>query len=196
MRKKEQPTIHIRLITIKQKVNFFHGDKYESDIPYTLCQGRSSYIESSSSKLLKQYCRPVIKSTKHFVQDKGKSQDCTLEYQWNFILYLILFQNTPSEKYILLCLMKIRLYRTVPQLADDFDVSVSLISKIFDQKMLLIVSVLSPFLKTFTNRTIKKNLLIAFRQKYNKVNCITDCLEIEIQKPKKAIHQTRDLVRI
>lgn len=53
----------------------------------------------------------------------------------------------------------------------------------------MIVSVLLPFVKTFTKRTIKQNLPIAFRHKYNKVNCIIDCLEIEIQKPKKAIHQ-------
>ena len=30
---------------------------------------------------------------------------------------------------------------------------------------------------------------IAFRHKYNQVTCIIDCLEIEIQKPSKAIHQ-------
>ncbi|KAH9642172.1 hypothetical protein HF086_002328 [Spodoptera exigua] len=31
---------------------------------------------------------------------------------------------------------------------------------------------------------------MAFRHKYNKVSCIIDCLEIEIQKPSKALNQS------
>lgn len=38
---------------------------------------------------------------------------------------------------------------------------------------------------------IKKNLPMAFRHKYNKVSCIIVCMEIEVQKPSKALNQAR-----
>lgn len=85
--------------------------------------------------------------------------------------------------------MRLKLNRTFSQLADDFDVSVSQASNIFFNTLPKIVAVLSPFIKKFAKDTIKKNLPIAFRYKYNKVTCIIDCLEIEIQKPKTALHQ-------
>ncbi|XP_022823544.1 uncharacterized protein LOC111354348 isoform X2 [Spodoptera litura] len=106
-----------------------------------------------------------------------------------FLIDLIKKHTNLTEQNILLCLMKIKLNRTFTQLGDDFDLSVTQASNIFFNSMPEIVKVLSPFIKHFSKATIKKNLPIAFRHRYNQVTCIIDCLEIEIQKPSKAVHQ-------
>lgn len=46
-----------------------------------------------------------------------------------------------------------------------------------------------PFIVLLNKEMIKQKLPMAFRHKYNKVTCIIDCLEIEIQKPSKALNQ-------
>ncbi|KAF9417154.1 hypothetical protein HW555_005665 [Spodoptera exigua] len=48
---------------------------------------------------------------------------------------------------------------------------------------------LRPFVVELDKDMIKKNLPMAFRHKYNNVSCIIDCLEIEMQKPSKAVSQ-------
>ncbi|XP_041988815.1 uncharacterized protein LOC121740242 [Aricia agestis] len=106
-----------------------------------------------------------------------------------FIIDLIKKHTDITLPNILLCLMKIKLNRTFSQLSDDFDLSVTQASNIFFNNMPLIVKVLSPIVKQFSSTSIKKNLPIAFRHRYNQVTCIIDCLEIEIQKPAKAMHQ-------
>ncbi|CAH2100898.1 unnamed protein product [Euphydryas editha] len=46
-----------------------------------------------------------------------------------------------------------------------------------------------PFIVKLNTELIKRTLPMAFRHKYNHVSCIIDCLEIEIQKPSKALNQ-------
>ncbi|KAF9822680.1 hypothetical protein SFRURICE_012459 [Spodoptera frugiperda] len=46
-----------------------------------------------------------------------------------------------------------------------------------------------PFIVELDRDMIKRTLPMAFRHKYYNVSCIIDCLEIEIQKPSKAINQ-------
>lgn len=106
-----------------------------------------------------------------------------------FIIDLIKKHTDITVPNILLCLMKIKLNRTFSQLSDDFDLSVTQASNIFNNNMPGIVKVLSSFVKQFSSTSIKKNVPIAFRHRYNQVTCIIDCLEIEIQKPSKAMHQ-------
>lgn len=185
--------------SVTKRKLIYTEEKYESDASYTLSQGGSS-INSSPSKPSSQTTVDSLQEV--IVKHENLNLQSTLfkikqnprlyigiPVELYFIVPLISKHIKLSEKHILLCLMKIRLNRTFSQLADDFDISLSQASKIFYNKMPSIVSVLMPFVKTFTKSTIKKNLPIAFRYKYNKINCIIDCLEIEIQKPKKAIHQ-------
>lgn len=106
-----------------------------------------------------------------------------------FLVDIIKKHTHTTEQQILLCLTKIRLNRTFSQLVDDFGLSLSQISKIFLTKLPLISKALSPFIKSFSPETIKKNLPIAFRHRFHKVTCIIDCLEIEIQKPTIAVRQ-------
>lgn len=177
----------------------FTEEKYDSDVSYTLSQEGSTF-DSSPSKPSSQTTEDssqekIIKDQKLNLQStlskikKNPRMYIGIPAELYFIVDIISKHTNLSENHILLCLVKIRLNRTFSQLADDFDISLSQASKIFYSKLPSIVNVLLPFIKTFTKSTIKKNLPIAFRHKYNKVNCIIDCLEIEIQKPKKATHQ-------
>lgn len=46
-----------------------------------------------------------------------------------------------------------------------------------------------PLIVSLDKELIKKMLPMAFRHKYHMVSCIIDCLEIEVQKPSKAINK-------
>lgn len=106
-----------------------------------------------------------------------------------FLLNIIQTQTNISEANILLCLTKIRLNSSFSQISDDFGLSLSQASKLFSTNIIPISKVMLPFIRSFTTESIKLNLPIAFRHRYNKVSCIIDCLEIEIQKPTNAVHQ-------
>ncbi|XP_060806098.1 uncharacterized protein LOC132902987 [Amyelois transitella] len=61
-------------------------------------------------------------------------------------------------------------------------------SRIFSKNIPILASVIRPFIVTLDIELIKKNLPMAFRHRFHKVSCIS-CLEIEIQKPSKAVNQ-------
>lgn len=96
--------------------------------------------------------------------------------------------NIPKH-HLWFCLNKIRLDNSFNQLSDDYGMTPSYLSKIFSKNIPLIASVMKPFIVSLDIEMIKKTLSMAFRHKYNNVSCIIDCLEIEIEKPSKAINQ-------
>ncbi|XP_047527061.1 uncharacterized protein LOC125064183 [Vanessa atalanta] len=96
--------------------------------------------------------------------------------------------NIPKH-HLLFCLNKIRLDISFNQLSDDYAMTPSYLSKIFSKNIPLIASVMRPFIVSLDKEMIKKTLPMAFRHKYNNISCIIDCLEIEIEKPSKAINQ-------
>ncbi|XP_045452400.1 uncharacterized protein LOC123661489 [Melitaea cinxia] len=93
------------------------------------------------------------------------------------------------KHHLLLCLHKIRLDVKFNQLADDYGMSSANLSKIFLKNIPLIASLMRPFIVELDKDMIKRTLPMAFRHRYNNVSCIIDCLEIEVQKPSKAINQ-------
>lgn len=113
----------------------------------------------------------------------GITKDC-------YFLINLIHTNTgiPTE-HILLCLKKIRLNTTFEELADQFGISPSYAGKIFLKNIPIISNILKPFIVELTKSNVKRTLPIAFRHRYNKVNCIIDCFEIEIEKPSKSVHQ-------
>lgn len=96
--------------------------------------------------------------------------------------------NIPTH-HIIMCLKKIKLNSSFRELSDDFSISPTYASKIFQKNIPLIASLMRPFLVVLDKDSIRKNLPMAFRHKYYNVSCIIDCLEIEIQKPSKALNQ-------
>ncbi|KAF9408121.1 hypothetical protein HW555_012095 [Spodoptera exigua] len=75
------------------------------------------------------------------------------------------------------------------KLEDNFGISLSYASKIFLSNISILSSVLNPFIVALDKKNIIKNLPIAFRHNHYNVSCIIDCLEIDIQKPSKALYQ-------
>ncbi|KAK9736907.1 DDE superfamily endonuclease [Popillia japonica] len=106
-----------------------------------------------------------------------------------FIIDLIHKHTNIKIEYILLSLKKIRLNSTFSEIEDDFGLSLSYASKLFLKNIPIIASVLRPFIVSLDKNLIKRNLPVAFRYNYYNVSCIIDCLEIDIQKPSKALHQ-------
>lgn len=107
-----------------------------------------------------------------------------------FFLIQLLHNHTNIKiEHILLCLKKIRLNSTFSELEDNFGISLSYASKLFLANIPIISSFLRSFIVNLDKKLIKKNLPIAFRHNYHNVSCIIDCLEIDIQKPSKALHQ-------
>ncbi|XP_063623007.1 uncharacterized protein LOC134795105 [Cydia splendana] len=96
--------------------------------------------------------------------------------------------SIPVEN-ILLCLKKIRLDTKLVELADQFGMSVSNASKIFSKNVPSIAKALHCFIIKSNKQAIEQNLPMAFRHKYRNINCIIDCLEIEIQKPLNSLNQ-------
>lgn len=89
---------------------------------------------------------------------------------------------------IKLTLQKIKTNDTYSRLADQFSVSTSQASRIFNKS----VDRLAHYLKTlvyFPDQTsIRKNLPIAFRANYSNVCAIIDAFETEIEKPSNPVH--------
>ncbi|CAH0717716.1 unnamed protein product, partial [Brenthis ino] len=106
-----------------------------------------------------------------------------------FLLHLIEKETNIPIVNILLCLKKIRLNTTFSELSDQFGISMSYAGKIFRKCVPTISAALKSFIEKLDKKKIKSSLPIAFRHRYNKVNCIIDCFEIEIEKPSKSVHQ-------
>lgn len=106
-----------------------------------------------------------------------------------FLVEIIQNQTCIPLEHILLCLKKIRLDTKFTELGNKFGLSVSYASKIFKKNVPLIAKALSCFIIKSNKSTIEQNLPIAFRHKYRHIDCIIDCLEIEIQKPLKSVNQ-------
>ncbi|XP_049704422.2 uncharacterized protein LOC110381940 [Helicoverpa armigera] len=96
--------------------------------------------------------------------------------------------NIPFN-HILLCLKKIRLNNSFHELADYFGIDRTDASKIFLKNVPIIATVMRPFIATLSKEIIENQLPIAFRHRFNKVTCIIDCLEIEVEIPSKTLNK-------
>ncbi|KAJ8946583.1 hypothetical protein NQ314_008838 [Rhamnusium bicolor] len=95
-----------------------------------------------------------------------------------------------QNMYIFLTLKKIRTGQSLTSLADDFGTSKSNASKIFSKSLPVISKYLRKCILTAQPTSVKSNLPLAFRARYNNVLCIIDCLEIEIEKPSDSVKQS------
>ncbi|XP_072400459.1 uncharacterized protein [Diabrotica undecimpunctata] len=91
---------------------------------------------------------------------------------------------------ILISLKKIRLNDPYIRLAIDFDVSTSLIGKIFNRTVPLIANRMKQFIFFPSMKQIYDKLPISFRKRYFKTVSVLDCFEIRIEKPSSAKQQS------
>lgn len=186
---------------IRGKIGFIGNEKSDSDLSSysdppkqldTLSCASSSQISNSSASspdtntdkdklnCLQHTMNLIVKKPMLYI---GISKECY------FIVNLIHKHTNIPHEHILLCLKKIRLNSTFSELEDNFGLSLSYGSKLFSKNIPLIASVLNAFIVKLNNHSIKKTLPISFRHHYYNVTCIIDCLEIDIQKPSKALFQ-------
>lgn len=136
--------------------------------------------EKEARKAVNTLCKKISAKPRLYI---GITNDC-------YFLIDLLHKNTciPTE-HILLCLKKIRLNSTFSELADQFEICTSHAGKIFAKNIPMIANILKSFIVPLKIENIKRCLPIAFRHRFNKVSCIIDCFEIEIEKPSKSVHQ-------
>lgn len=108
--------------------------------------------------------------------------------------YLVkMLSNWINSSYvdILITLKKIRLDDVYIRLRNDFGISAVRVGKIFVKTVPKIAGVLQNFVFWPDTHIIKKLLPIPFRYRYSNVISITDCFEIEIQKPSNPLVQSQ-----
>lgn len=189
-------------INIKKRINFMDDDKSESDVSLykeNPQQQASSSFAATSSKVsesstsaactnediekmqcLQNTLRLIVKKPMMYI---GIPADCY------FLVHLIHKHTHIPHEHILMCLKKIKLNSTFSELEDNFGLSLSYISKLFLKNIPIIANFLHPFIVNLDKKSIRKTLPISFRHNYYNVSCIIDCLEIDIQKPSKALFQ-------
>lgn len=91
---------------------------------------------------------------------------------------------------IFLILYKIKSSESFAKIGDLFEVSAATASRIFCQGIESISILMKNLVYWPDKMSIKRNLPIQFRATFSSVQSIIDCLEIEIQKPTKAVHQS------
>lgn len=97
-------------------------------------------------------------------------------------------QLTKIEIFVTLKKIKLNLpYRII---ADDFFISAATVSSIIKKTIPLLVEHLKPFIQWKSLSEIQKCLPIPFRTRFKNVQCIIDCFEISIQKPRNPILQS------
>ncbi|XP_047997647.1 uncharacterized protein LOC125235212 [Leguminivora glycinivorella] len=106
-----------------------------------------------------------------------------------YLIDIIKDEINITEQHLCFCLNKIRLNSSFNLMSDDYAMTPSYLSKIFSKNIPLIASVMKPFIVSLDSEMIKKTLPMAFRHKYHNVSCIIDCLEIEVEKPSRAMNQ-------
>ncbi|XP_045502862.1 uncharacterized protein LOC123699569 [Colias croceus] len=202
----DQHPFHVKpsksgVINIKKRIGF-DEDKSDADASslYTEAPKQDSSSYTASSKLSDTSASSITNTNEDIL--KLQSSQINLQYivkkptlyigiskESYFIVNLIHKHTNIPHEHILLCLKKIRLNNTFSELEDDFGFSLSYGSKLFTKNIPVIASVLRPFIVKLDNYSIKKTLPISFRHNYHNVSCIIDCLEIDIQKPSKALFQ-------
>lgn len=91
---------------------------------------------------------------------------------------------------ILITLKKLKLNESFSILALQFGYTQSTISRIFSKSIPLLAVKMKELIVWPTPAEIFRNLPISFRARYSNVVSIIDCLEIQIEKPSNAVHQS------
>ena len=193
-----KPHIH-SVSTSPLKINQCFNS-HSSSFCVSLMRKISSVTYTESSRSTKSLQMESTSDCSEMIEDDKQQEDlipldCTLKKIKNnphfcigvpiscyYLINLVQEQTNIASSHILLCLKKVRLNTSFSELADDFAMDTTYASKIFFKNIPLLASVISPFIVKLSNEIIKRNLPMVFRHKYNKVSCLIDCIEIEVQK--------------
>lgn len=90
-----------------------------------------------------------------------------------------------------LTLVRLRLALTTFVMADLFGVSTSRVSQVFTTWINFMFTIFKPLLKWPSRNVLKKFMPSSFRAKFPNVNCIIDCTEFFIKKPRNPTAQSQ-----
>lgn len=107
-----------------------------------------------------------------------------------FMIKILEFEAKVIYRNILIVLKKIRLNDAFYRLALDFGISVSTVAKIFGKDLITLAAHFKNLIYWPQPDFIKFNLPIGFRVRYNNVQSIIDCFEIQIEQPTNSLHQS------
>ena len=106
-----------------------------------------------------------------------------------FILKLLADEANIKLDDIYLTLEKIKLNHSFIILGDEYGKSSSSANIIFRKTVPILAHYLKKFIFWPSQKSIKASLPLPFRARYNNVQSIIDCFEIEIQKPSNPLYQ-------
>lgn len=166
---------------------------------------------SSNSSAITQDYEPSSSSEYSWMQDDSEDEKRFKNVMRSSMITCIekepkIFLGLPKQSYhlikllsekiplptlnILISLKKIKLNDSFDVLAMHFGYSQSNISRIFSKSIPLIAARMKNLVVWPTPSEIRRNLPISFRARYANVVSIIDCLEIQIEKPSNAVHQS------
>lgn len=183
----------------KRKIVFSSSDCSESETSthseYIAMSQKGCEENSSSSDAIekivptgKDFLKLALEHTLHLIYRNPKRY-IGLNESCMYVINLLAKHTLVEEKNIFLTLQKIKLGQTFSELGDAYGVSESSANRIFCSTLPLVSSLLKELIVWPSADKIKTQLPFPFRARYSNVECIIDCLEIEIQKPRDAVKQ-------
>lgn len=95
-----------------------------------------------------------------------------------------------KQQHIYIVLYKIKTNESFAKIGDLFGLSKASAARIFSQTVVTVAEYMKKLIFWPNENSIQGNLPIQFRMLFSGVQSIIDCLEIEIQKPSSALHQS------
>jgi hypothetical protein len=191
------PINHSNLLSVRHVDSGSSSSDSDSDYdPLKDSQGTLStnYDSQKTDDNVVTQCRAM---TNHLVRSNSQRY-LGLPQQFLFLLNSLAGKLPFSGKYRVLTqtevveivLRKVRLNETFDVLADLYGVSKSHISRLFSRCLPILSMYFKDLIIWPTLTEVQKRLPLAFKTRYRNVISIIDCLEIEIQKPAKALEQS------
>ena len=128
----------------------------------------------------------VLNITRYFISIDSKKY-IGIGIEWLWIIDLIHSYTKCNIDNIKLTLMKIKTDDSFSRLGNEFGISTSQASRVFNKTVNLISQCLKKLVYCPPPERIKKNLAIAFRAYYSNVCAIIDAFKIEIGKPSNSV---------
>lgn len=156
------------------------------------CDEYLPYSDEISEEALKQSKKDIQEQTltmrKSRILNKPKVY-IGMQNNALFILKLLADEANIKLDDIYLTLEKIKLNHAFIILGDEYGKSPSNANTIFRKTIPILAHYLKKFIFWPSQKSIKASLPLPFRARYNNVQSIIDCFEIEIQKPSNPLYQ-------
>lgn len=130
----------------------------------------------------------ALSITNYFISTNTKSY-LGIPNEWYWIIDLLHAQTGIQVDDIKLTLMKIKMNDTFYRLGEQFGISYTQASNIFNFTVPRLAHILKTLIYFPDQISVKKLLPIPFRANYSHVQSIIDCFEIQIQKPTNSVNQ-------